>query len=442
MTETPSSQSISTKLQRIAQLARGMPGVALNNLSHHIDHAWLKEAWRCVRKDAAPGVDGTTAKQYERKLDENLQNLLDRAKSLRYQAPPVRRVHILKGDGKTKRPLGIPTLEDKILQRAATMALEAVYEQDFYPCSYGFRPNRSAHQALEALRDEIMVMGGGWVIDVDIQRFFDTLDHGHLERILGQRVRDGVLLRWIGKWLNAGVMEHGELTYPELGTPQGGVISPLLANVYLHEVLDVWAERMVKPVLRGRVALIRYADDFVLAFSEESDARRVYEVLPKRLAKYGLTIHPEKTRLLDFRRPAHAAARSTSASFDFLGFTHFWARSRRGAWVVKRSTSKDRLTRSLKRIRQWCRAHRHDSIREQHQQLCAKVRGHSSYYGVTFNARRLQEYYRQVRRAWRYWLNRRSQNAKMTWARFAALERLWPLPAVRIVHSYIQPAAT
>ena len=185
-----------------------------------------------------------------------------------------------------------------------------------------------------------------------------------------------------------------------------------------------------------------YADDFVLAFSEESDARRVYEVLPKRLAKYGLTIHPEKTRLLDFRRPAHAAARSTSASFDFLGFTHFWARSRRGAWVVKRSTSKDRLTRSLKRIRQWCRAHRHDSIREQHQQLCAKVRGHYSYYGVTFNARRLQEYYRQVRQAWRYWLNRRSQNAKMTWARFAALERLWPLPAVRIVHSYIQPAAT
>ncbi|MBI3819192.1 MAG: group II intron reverse transcriptase/maturase [Planctomycetes bacterium] len=442
MTETPNSINISTKLKRIAQLAREMPGVALNNLTHNIDLPWMREAWRRTRKDAAPGLDGTTAQEYARNLDTNLKDLLDRAKSLRYQAPPVRRVYIPKGDGKETRPIGIPTLEDRILQCAAAMVLEAVYEQDFMPCSYGFRPGRSAHQALEALRNGVMEMGGGWVIDVDIRRFFDTLDHDHLRTILSQRVRDGILLRWIGKWLHAGVMESGQLTFPDAGTPQGGVISPLLANVYLHEVLDTWVERMVKPVLRGKVFLIRYADDFVLVFSREDDARRVYETLPKRTTKYGLTIHPEKTRLLAFRRPPRNAERSDEGSFNFLGFTHYWARSRRGAWVVKWSTSKDRLTRSLKRIRQWCRAHRHDPIEKQHRQLSIKMRGHYNYFGVTHNLRRLDEFFVQVRRSWRFWLNRRSQNAKMTWERFAQLELRWPLPRGRIVHCYSRPAAT
>lgn len=238
----PSLSDVSTKQQRIARIARQVP-VALTSLSHHIDLNWLYEAYRRTRKDGAPGVDGQTAKEYERELEANLQSLLDRAKSgERYKAPPVRRVYIPKGDGST-RPLGIPTFEDKVLQRAVVMAMEPVYEQDFLDCSYGFRPGRSAHQALETGWKRLMDMGGGWVLEVDIRKFFDTLDHRHLRDILDRRVRDGVIRRLIGKWLKAGVMESGSHIRPEAGTPQGGVISPLLANIYLHEVLDVWFER-------------------------------------------------------------------------------------------------------------------------------------------------------------------------------------------------------
>ena len=262
MTESPSSELVSTKLRRIAKLAREMPETAITSLSHHIDIDWLKEAWRRTRKDAAVGVDGRTAQEYEQELEVNLQSLLDRAKSGRYHAPPVRRVHIPKGKGNETRPIGIPTLEDKVLQHAVAMALEAVYEQDFRDCSWGFRPGRSAHGALEALWASLMDMHGGWLLEVDIRRFFDTLDHGRLREILRHRVRDGVVLRLIGKWLKAGVFERGNVSYPDRGTPQGGVISPLLANVYLHEVLDEWIAKRVAPRLRrGRVALVRYADD-------------------------------------------------------------------------------------------------------------------------------------------------------------------------------------
>jgi RNA-directed DNA polymerase len=249
-------------------------------------------------------------------------------------------------------PLTVPTLEDKVLQRAVVMLLEPIYEQDFDAGSYGFRPGRSAHQALEELWKRTMDSSGGWILEVDIRKFFDTLDHAHLRTILRQRIRDGVLLRLIDKWLSAGVLEDGNLSFPDQGSPQGGVISPLLANVYLHEVLDVWFESEVQPRLRGRSFLIRYADDFVIGFADESDARRVLDVLPKRFGKYGLTIHPDKTRLVAFRPPVESSKRdvptggSTSESFDLLGFTHFWGRSRAGKWVVKRRTSKDRLRRA------------------------------------------------------------------------------------------------
>ena len=259
-----------------------------------------------TRKDGATGIDGQTANEYAEKLEENLQSLRDRFKSGAYRAPPVRRVHIPKGDGKQTRPIGIPTFEDKVLQRAVTMVLEAIYEQDFLDCSYGFRPGRSAHQALEAVRDATMPVGGGWVLEVDIRKFFDSLDHGDLLEIVRRRVRDGVLLRIIGKWLNAGVMEEGSVEHPEAGTPQGGVVSPLLANVYLHEVVDLWFRRDVLPRLKGRARLVRYADDMVLVFSRGDDARRIFEVLPKRFGKYGLSLHPEKTRLVDFRRKDRA----------------------------------------------------------------------------------------------------------------------------------------
>src|SRR5215203_861269 len=299
MVETSGLISISTKLERVAKLAKSAPDMPLTTLSHHIDVEWLREAHRRTRKDGALGVDGQSAEEYAADLEGNLESLLERAKSGSYRAPAVRRVHIPKSRGGT-RPLGIPTFEDKVLQRAVAMLLEAVYEQDFLDCSYGFRPKRSAHQALDALHDAATWIAGGWVIELDIQKYFDSIDHERLREVLHQRVRDGVILRLLGKWLKAGVMEDGALAKSEAGTPQGGVISPLLANIFLHEVLDVWFEQQVKPRLRGRAKLVRYADDAVVLFELEDDARRVMEVLPKRFERYGLTLHPEKTRLLPF----------------------------------------------------------------------------------------------------------------------------------------------
>ena len=340
------------------------------------------------------------------------------------------------------RPIGIPTFEDKVLQRAVVMALEPLYEQDFLDCSYGFRPGRSAHNALQELRRQTMNMGGGWIVDVDVRNFFGTLDHAQLRQILRLRVQDGVLLRLIGKWLNAGVLEDGSLSYPTSGTPQGGVISPLLANVYLHEVLDVWFERVVKPELQSKSFLIRYADDLVLGFSCEEDARRVMQVLPKRFAKYGLTLHPEKTRLVEFRRPPGRPCgddQGGPGTFDFLGFTHHWARSRKGNWVVMRRTAKDRFRRALRNANQWCRNNRHRPIVEQQQILSAKLRGHFGYFGITGNSRAISSFAYRVVRTWRKWLDRRSQKARMTWERMKRLLQRYPLPLPRIRHSHASP---
>jgi RNA-directed DNA polymerase len=280
------STSVSTKQERIAALAKQSPSMAFTSLAHLMDMDWLTEAYRRTRKDGATGVDGVTADEYEQNLESNLQGLLDRVKSGTFRAPPVRRVHIPKGGSTMEtRPIGIPTLEDKVLQRAVVMVLEPIYEQDFTACSYGFRPGRSAHQALQAFRGQLMSCRGGYVLEVDIRKFFDNLDHGHLRAFLRQRVRDGVLLRLIGKWLRAGVLEDGSVSYPDSGSPQGGVVSPLLSNIFLHYVLDLWFERDVKPRLRDRAFLIRYADDVVIGFRDGRDAQRVLEVLPKRLGK-------------------------------------------------------------------------------------------------------------------------------------------------------------
>jgi RNA-directed DNA polymerase len=296
-------------------------------------------------------------------------------------------VHIPKaGDGSQTRPIGIPTFEDKVLQRAVAMVLEAVYEQSFYECSYGFRPGRSAHQALRVVQSQTVKMAGKWVLAVDIRNFFGTLDHSLLRTIVRKRVRDGVLLRLIGKWLNAGVMENGAVEFAEAGTPQGGVISPILANVYLHEVLDEWLARQVVPRLAGRATLVRFADNLVIIFEHERDARRVFDVLPKRMAKYGLTLHPEKTRLIDFRRPGlrvsaspdnNGDACSRPGTFDLLGFTQYWAKSRKGYWVVKQKTAADRFRRTLKQIAKWCRQYRHAPIREQWAAMRRKLLGTS-----------------------------------------------------------------
>ncbi len=436
MPGTPSPDPISTRRQRIAELARQSPQAALTTLAHHIDIDWMHEAYRRTRKDGAVGVDGQTAAGYAADLEGNLRSLLDRAKSGRYQAPPVRRVHIPKGTGPETRPIGIPTFEDKVLQRAVVMVLESVYEQDFLDCSYGFRPGRSAHQALDALWHRLMEVKGGWVLEIDIRKFFDALDHRHLRAILSRRVRDGVLLRLIGKWLKAGVLEDGCITHPESGSPQGGVVSPVLANAYLHEVLDTWFERTVTPRLSGRASLIRYADDAVLVFEVESDARRVLEVLPKRFGKYGLTLHPEKTRLVPFQglRPgAPPAPRDERpGTFEFLGFTHYGGRTLKGNWAVKRKTAEGRFRRSLGAVAHWCREHRHLPIKEQWAAMTRKLRGHFAYYGIAGNIASLRDFRDHVRHAWQKWLSRRSNKAAIAWEHFGALERRYPLPPARL----------
>jgi RNA-directed DNA polymerase len=438
--EQQAPHSVSTKLQRIATMAREAKDMSFTSLAHHIDIEWLREAYRRTRKDGAVGVDGQTASEYEAELESNLQSLLERAKSGTYRAPPVRRVEIPKGSGKETRPIGIPTFEDKVLQRAVAMVLEAVYEQDFRDCSYGFRPGRSAHQALESLWQQTMKMGGGWVIEVDIRKFFDTLDHVCLRGLLDIRVRDGVLLRLIGKWLKAGVLDGGNLSYPTQGTPQGGVISPMLANIYLHEVLDVWFEDEMKLELHGEAYLCRYADDFVIVLSDEVDARWVMSQLPERFGSYGLTLHPEKTRLIPFGRPSDEDDQGPG-SFDLLGFTHYWGRSQKGNPVVKRKTAKGRFGRALKRISEWCRKVRHRPIPEQHKELSKKMKGHYGYYGITGNSGALNRFFNEVERIWRKWLGTRSRHAHRSWLWFRGLLQRHPLPPPIAVHSKLRRAA-
>jgi len=436
MTESPNSLDISTKLERIAKQAREIRDAGLQTLAHYIDVNWLREAYRRTRKDGAPGVDRQSAEQYAEHLEENLQSLLDRAKSGRYWAPPVRRVHFPKGDGTETRPIGIPTFEDKVLQREVAMVISEVYEQEFHDFSYGFRPGRSAHQMLQAFRNTSVHMAGGWIVEVDIRKFFDTVDHAHLRNILRRRIRDRVLLRLIGKWLNAGVLEGSTLSYPDEGTPQGGVISPLLANIFLHEVLDEWFTRDVRPALDGRAALVRYADDVAVVFEHRRDAERFLAVLPKRFGVYGLTLHPDKTRLVPFRRPDRVRKDEDGpGTFDLLGFTHYWGLSLRGKWIVKQRTAKDRFSRALHRFREWCRWHRHDPLKAQHLALVKKLKGHYAYYGITSNYGAISRLYHEIPRVWRTALARRSQRG-FSWLKMNRLLKRFPLPPPRIVHQY------
>ena len=438
MTRTKGLENISTRQWRIAKLAREHQDSALTTLSHHMDTDWLREAFRRTRKDGAVGIDSQTAEEYEAHLEENLRELLELAQSGRYRAPAVRRTYIPKADG-SQRPLGIPTFEDKVLQRSVVMLLEPLYEQDFLTCSWGFRPKRSAHGALNQVWSELTWTGGGWVLDVDLRKFFDTLKHEVLRDILSHRVRDGVVLRLIGKWLKAGVMEEGVIRPNEDGTPQGGVISPLLANIYLHEVVDEWFERMIKPHLSDKAFMVRYADDLVMGFTSKEDAMRVLTVLPKRLGKYGLSLHEGKTRLLDFRRPQRLSkddeGTGKPGSFDFLGFTHYWSKSRLGKWVIKRKTSRSRLGRALQAIDQWCAKNRHHPLSQQQEKLNQKLRGHCAYYGITGNSRSLSRFRKEFLKRWRGWLSRRSQKGYMSWVKFQKLLERYPILPPIAIHS-------
>lgn len=424
-------RSVSTRQQHIAETAKKNAGGALTTLSHHIDELWLREAYRRIRRDSAPGVDGQTVAEYGEGLSAKLKSLEARAKTGTYRAPPAKRVHIAKNETET-RPIGMPTVEDKVLERAIAMLLEPVYEQEFLDCSYGFRPGRSPHQALQALRKVIMTMRGGWVVDVDVRKYFDTIPHQPLREVLRRRIRDGVIDRLVGKWLKAGIWEAGAVTYPEAGTPQGSVISPLLSNVYLHEVLDCWFEREIKAKLRGRAELIRFADDFVVVCSIREDAEALLEQVKARFESYGLTIHPDKTRIVDFRHPWQSSV--PPQSFDFLGFTHYWGKTRRGGYAVMHKTKGAKFHAALQDIGAWCKAHRHEPIAQQYRDLSRKMLGHYAYYGISGNSHALGRFWHEVKQLWHHWLHRRSRAAKEGERLWNLLTEHFRLPRARLVH--------
>jgi group II intron reverse transcriptase/maturase len=432
MSNASTLESMSPELLKVVERAQREPAGRFHSLAHLLDVPALERAYQRMRKDAAVGVDGVTKEQYGQALEANLQDLHARLVAKRYRHQPIRRVHIPKEQGKT-RPIGISAFEDKLVQDAVREVLEAVYEQDFLDCSYGFRPGRSAHDAIRALNQIVHRGEGSWILEADIVSFFDSLDRTRLTEMLETRVADGSLLRLIGKCLHVGVLDGAELSAPETGTAQGSVLSPLLGNVYLHYVLDLWFETEVKPRLRGRATLIRYCDDFVIGFEHEEDARRVMAVLGKRLGRFGLTLHPDKTRLLPFRRPPAGQKNGKGlATFDFLGFTFYWARSRRGRWWNTCKTRRASLRRVIQSVTDWCHRHRHLPVQAQHAALTRRVRGHFNYFGVSGNFRSLLLLVEATKRAWYKWLCRRSQRTRLTWERFADLLDQHPLPRPRI----------
>lgn len=426
------------ELSRLAELARQDAGRKFYSIAHLLTKEALWEAFDNLRKDAAAGVDGVTYAEYAEHLVENLGKLHEKLKSKTYRAQPLRRIYIDKEDGR-KRPISIPSLEDKIVQRATVELLNAIFEQDFLDCSYGFRPGRSAHDALDEVGRVICYGPTEYVLELDISSYFDSIVRKQLMEMVERRVSDASILRLIGKWINIGVVDEGRLLTSETGTGQGQIISPLLANIYLHHVLDVWFEEEVKPRLRGKAFEIRYADDGLLCFQFKEDAERVLEVLPKRFAKYGLTLHPEKTRLVKFGRSAYYQAKRTktkTATFDFLGFTHRCATSRAGKFAMHVSTMKKRLRRALVAIAAWCREHLHTSLESQQQMLNAKLRGHYQYYGRPTNYRSLEKFVHTVCRIWRRWLARRTRGRRLPWPRFNHILARYPLLRPRITHAW------
>jgi len=397
-----------------------------------MDVDFLREAHRRLNKKGAPGLDKVTAAEYGEHFEENLADLHQRLRSGRYKAPPIKRVWIDKENGK-KRPIGIPEFEDKIVQRAVEMLLSAIYEEMFYDFSHGFRKGHSQHKALHELREQCRQLNINRILIADITGLFDNIDHQKLLGFVRRRVNDGSILRLIGKWLNAGVMEEDRLEYPDKGTPQGGVISPLLSNIFLHYVLDDWFAQEVKPRTKGKCFIMRWADDFIIGFQLETDAGRVKEVLPKRFNRFGLELHPDKTALINFGRPPMTAkGLQKSGTFDFLGFTYYWGRSLKGYPVIKKKTARKRLNRYLKMTWKWCKENRHEPIREQYRTLCAKLRGYYQYFGVRSNYKAIEAAYEYTERAWRYWLSRRSHKGTVL---FETLRETFPLPKPRIVHN-------
>lgn len=430
MSDAKTSRNKSPELVKVAERAKRHPEQRILALAHLIDEPALERAYRNLRRNAAVGIDGVTVEQYGGQLAANLQALRARMKAGQYRHQLIRRVNIPKENGAT-RPIGISTVEDKIVQGVLRDVLEAIYEQDFVDCSYGFRPGRNAHGAIRALNGVVRRGGANYIVEADIVSFFDSIDRKMLMEMLRGRIADERLMRLVGKCLHVGILDGERFLEPAEGTAQGSSLSPLLGNVYLHHVLDVWFEREVRPRLQASGTLVRYADDFVLCFEHADDAAWVWSILEERFRTFGLTLHPKKTRSFTFRQPRDGTGKG-SATFDFLGFTVHWQRTRQGSWRVAFRTRSARLRRSIKAATEWCRRHRHDPVEEQHKMLRRKLIGHYNYFGVNGNGRALQNLLYAVKRGWKKWLNRRSQLARMNWKRFNELLAAHPLPRARI----------
>ena len=429
---------MSTNELQIAERARKYKHEALTNLNQFITVDMLQSCYHSLNKNSSPGVDGKYWHNYSLESNFRLPELLAEFKRGEYKAPLIRRVYIQKGKSE-KRPLGIPTIEDKILQESVRRVLTPIYEEDFKDFSYGFRREHSPHQAIEFMFKEVSFKGLHYIIDADIKNFFGSMDHGILREFLDRRVKDGVIRKMIDKWLKAGILEGEQISYPDEGTPQGGVISPLLSNIYLHYVLDEWFCEQIQPLLSGRSTIVRYADDFVLGFENASDAQKVMEVLPKRFEKYKLELHPEKTKIVNLNSKRSDGERS----FDFLGFTHYLGKSQKGKLVLKRKTSSKKLTLALMKIQDWIKHRRHEKLKELIFDLNRKLTGHYSYYGITFNSKGINNYFQQVRRILHKWLNRRGGKPVWNWDRFHKLITEWmPLRAPKIYHSYLPAKPT
>ncbi len=432
MSQVRTWEGMSPEILWVAERAYRDPDGQFHSLAHLLDVPALRSSFYRLRRRAAVGVDGTTKDRYEEKLQDHLEDLLVRLKTKRYRHQPIRRTYLPKANG-GKRPLGISVIEDKIVQDALREVLQAVFEQDFLDCSYGFRPGRGAHDAIRALNQAAEQGVANWILEADIVSFFDSVDRDQLLEMLQKRVSDGSLLRLVRKCLHAGILEEGVIITPETGTAQGSILSPLLGNIYLHYVLDQWFYKEVQPRLRGRACLIRYADDFVITLADQRDAERVWAVLPKRFERYGLALHPDKTRLLDYRRPSVAQQTGKGpATFDFLGFTHYWRRTHWGRWRTGCQTIRSRLRRAMKAVTDLCRSRRHLDVETQQRALCIRLQGHYNYFGVNGNLESLSCLYHHAVCVWLKWLSRRSQRARLNWQHYQHLLKNWPLPPPRI----------
>ena len=430
-------QRKSTKLSSLSVRAREDTRMRFTSLAHYLTVDFLRECFRELKRNKATGVDGVTVEEYGKRLEENLKELVQRLKAKRYRPKPVRRVYIPKPKG-GKRALGVPTVEDKIVQMGLKKILEAIFEVDFLDVSYGFRPNRNCHQALDVLDKAVMTKPVNYIVDMDIEKFFDTVDHKRLMELLRVRIADPSILRLIGRFLKAGVMEEGKYYQIDRGTPQGGILSPILSNIYLHYCLDLWFEKVVKKQMRGFCQLIRYADDFVVSFQKVQEARAFERSLRERLKKFGLKVSEEKSQIISFGRYPYLSAQKGGkklATFDFLGFTHYCTKTRRGYFKLGRKTAKVKFRQGIKELNQWLKSVRNIAkLQEWWEVLKMKLLGHYHYYGISGNMAEIKAYYNQAVRLAYKWVNRRSQKRSYNWAQFHRVLKYNPLPTPKIYH--------